>query len=1056
MQACPSCGQETFDPANFCPACGTRLPAPGDRGQERKLVTAVFIDLVGSGPTASVDPEDLAARLVPYSEQVRRELERHGGTVEKFIGDAVVALFGAPTAHEDDPQRAVRGALAAFEAISELNARAEWLDLKIRVGINTGEALVDLAARTTTGEGMASGDVMNTAARLQEAAPVNGILVGELTYEATCDVVEYRNAGAIDAKGKSQPVPAWEVIGLRRSADDHHASGLVGRDIELRHLTALWNATLERRRPAHAVVLGSAGTGKTRLVSELAANLGGEPLVLWGRCLPYGEGITYWPMAEILESAAGIVRKDAARTAKIDALLGRVGLADKGEERVLATAASIVTGADALATSSGLSQSELHWALRRLLQLLSFERPLLIVVEDLQWAEPTMLDLLRYLTADEDGTLFVVGTSRSSATAAVRAFIEAASLSLDLEPLDDDASRELLSRLVGPEDAASDTANTILRVAGGNPLFLEEIVRILLTRGTLRELDASDPEKLPMPTSLGGLIGSRLDQLSPTEKQIAQYASVVGEVFWRGSVAHLPDEALSDEAVDRGLAELESEGFVHRHSHPTLAGDEEFAFKHILVRDVAYSQLPKARRMELHVRFAGWVQSLRDQELIEIAAWHLERACKLGLEVTRSSVVAPTSEAVAALSRAAERAKTREGWRETERFYARARELIAAGEEAALELRVRHGAALIGLGRVKAGVDLVSAAKDEALAIGRVDLAADAAIALCQVAHRQGLDREAHDRLRQLETIAECLPDMKVQLRLRFVRAAIRGEIDGAYEEALADLAEALDIAEELGETSLVIEGHLRTGFILYNMGRLLDAEAAVRHCSELAAEFGSTRDVARAQYLQALITYLRGDGDEAEQTATWVNALLERTGETFFEIQSLIALGQYALARGDASVAELHLRRALDIALDEDSFFVAEICRLLIEALVELDRVDEAAELEAFAARRVQHDHAYARAAVQMGEAALASATGDFAASVQSHQAALATLDKLGMPIDLSQARLAYGRTLRRVGDAGAAREQLELAQRACEQMGAIGLLRRVEHELALLEAAS
>ena len=325
MGTCAKCGQENPDIARFCLSCGKPLAVPQVPEQERKLVTVVFTDLVGSTARAEqLDPEDVRAMLDPYHDLLRAELERFGGTVEKFIGDAVMALFGAPVAHEDDPERAVRAALAIRDAIAELNASDSWLDLHIRTGINTGEALVKLEARPSEGEGMAAGDVVNTAARLQSAAPVDGILVGEETYRETRKAIEHRERDPIEAKGKTIPVPVWEVIGLREVGRRRPTSEvrLVGRNEELEQLLMLWEEVQETKASASAVLLGLPGIGKTRLLEEFVSRVDGAA-VHWGRCLSYGEGITYWPVIEILKDAAGILHDDddAAVSLKLGELL---------------------------------------------------------------------------------------------------------------------------------------------------------------------------------------------------------------------------------------------------------------------------------------------------------------------------------------------------------------------------------------------------------------------------------------------------------------------------------------------------------------------------------------------------------------------------------------------------------------------------------------------------------------------------------------------------------------------------------------------------------------
>src|SRR3954454_7400213 len=316
MPFCTACGTENPDQARFCFGCGAALVAAQPvvaPSEERKVITAIFVDLVGStARSEQLDPEDVKALVAPYHASVRGELERHGGTFEKFSGDAVLALFGSPKAHEDDPQRAIRAAFSVRQAITALNAEDEWLDLHIRIGIHTGEALVMLGARPSEGEWSAAGDVLNTAARIQSAAPTDGILVGGATYLVARDEFEFEAAEPIAAKGKAEAVEGWQVLAPRDGADARlrAAAPLVGRAAALDQLGAFFDETLTDRLPRLATIVGAPGIGKSRLLLELVGRLEQGRDVHWGRCLSYGEGITYWPVTEIFKSAAGIIQSD--------------------------------------------------------------------------------------------------------------------------------------------------------------------------------------------------------------------------------------------------------------------------------------------------------------------------------------------------------------------------------------------------------------------------------------------------------------------------------------------------------------------------------------------------------------------------------------------------------------------------------------------------------------------------------------------------------------------------------------------------------------------------
>jgi class 3 adenylate cyclase/tetratricopeptide (TPR) repeat protein len=1072
MAVCASCGQENPPIAKFCLACGSPLAEAEAPSEERRLITAVFTDVVGSTATAeSMDPEDVHNRLQPYFELVRRELQRYGGTLEKYIGDAVVAMFGAPVVHEDDPERAVRAALAIRDRLHDLNESDDWLDLSIRIGVNTGEALLVMGSNPSLEYGMAAGDAINTAARIQSAAPVNGVMVGELTYQATRDVIEYEEAEPIAAKGKSEPVPVWvavrplEVAERGRAVEGH----LVGRDSELEQLLAVWEAVRRERRPGLAFVTGLAGIGKSGLLHEFAARISGDGDAHWGGCLPYGEGITYWPIMDVVKDAAGILQSDDtdAIATRLGALLESFGSDDLEELRTMAAAISnllgVATTPRGTYQAEQITQAELHWGIRRVLQLLARQRPVALMLEDLHWAEPTLVELVQFLLEEhEDVPLLVIASGRPEAAEANPGLVRSSdrACSLQLEGLTDEGARALLRELLGSDELASaPAADTLLRTAGGNPLFLEETVQALRDAGMLDEEGwhlPADAAELPTPTSLQGLIGSRLDRLARAEKRLAQNASVVGTVFWPGAVTHLQGgTGLDPELVGR-IRSLEQRDLVRQHELSTVAGELEYAFKHILIRDVAYGQLPKGRRMELHLRFAEWVRALPTEEFIEIVAWHLERSCKLAAEVARTPVEPPIAEAVEALCAAAEKAKRREGWREAERYFARALELVGDDEDLALELRIRRSGALIGLGKVKEALELALPTKDQALEAGQLELAAEAMMTLCHIAHRQGRAADADGLVAELQAIASQIGERRLQLRARFMFAAVKGDMEGAFEEALAELGHGIAIAEEIDDVPLLVEGHLRRGFILQNIGELERAAAEFERSASLAADLGSTRDEARATMPLAFIRYLRGDLDEAERLGEQTRGWLERTGETFFQIQNLIALGKYALARSDPVAAEARFREALPLALEEDSFLTAEIYQLLTETLILEGRRDDAAELATFAARGTGVDHPFTDAAFKMAQAAVASATGDGASAAKLYSEAIELLESLGWPVEASEARISYGRVLRDLGDFDGARAQFEQARSAFHEMGATGLLVDAEEELALIATAA
>ncbi len=540
----------------------------GTSRRERKVVTVVFCDLVGFTSRAeALDPEDVEALLTPYHDRVRAELERRGGTVEKFIGDAVMALFGAPTAHEDDPERAVRAALAIRDFAVEDG-------LELRVGITTGEALVRLDARPDAGEGMASGDVVNTAARLQGAAPVNGVIVDETTQRATRHAIDYREFSPVEAKGKAEPIPVWETVAAhsRFGVDIAHEArtNLVGRDRELGIVRDVFDRARHDRTPQLLTLVGVPGIGKSRLVYELRRIVeDDEEIITWrqGHCLAYGDGVTMWALGEIVKAQAGILEGDSPDdvAAKIhrtveDALPGSSDAAWI-EPQLLA-----LVGQGAESELGGDRRGQAFAAWRRFLEGLADQRPLVLVVEDLHWADESMLDfvdeLVEWVT---DAPLLVVGTARPELLTRRPGWgggkLNATTVALS--PLSDEQTATLIGGLLA-RPVLADAQQKLLEHAGGNPLYAEQFAELYVERGSA--------DDLPLPETLQGVIAARLDGLEGDEKELLQDAAVVGKVFWSGSLGREPETAVTT------LHALERKGFVRRERRTSIENESEYAF----------------------------------------------------------------------------------------------------------------------------------------------------------------------------------------------------------------------------------------------------------------------------------------------------------------------------------------------------------------------------------------------------------------------------------------------------------------------------------------------
>ena len=647
MIACPACGQGNPEAARYCNSCGAALvvsaSAHGSGREERKVVLVVFADLVGS---TAVGGAQRPLRGRPGDAR-RRTTTGCGGSssgsaarVEKFIGDAVMAVFGAPIVHEDDAERAVRAALAICDAAREATAGRELRGS----AVNTGEVLVSVDARPAEGQSMVAGDVVNTAARIQAAAPVNGVLVGHATYRATTGVIEYRSADAVAAKGKSEPVRVWEAVGARSrfGADVERVplAPLVGRQAEVAVLSAALSRAREERAVQLVTVVGVPGIGKSRLVAELFGLVDSDgELLTWrqGRCLPYGDAVSYWALGEMVKAQSGVLETDTAEeaTARLGAAVAAL-VDDAAQADWVAGHLRPLVGLGADVATGGEGRGEIFAAWRRFFEAMAEQRPTVLVFEDLHWADDGLLDFIDSLVDRATGVpLLVLCSARPELLVRRPGWgggkPNAATLSLSA--LDDDETAALIAGRLGEAVLPSEVQETLLRRADGNPLFAEEYVRMLRDHGRLRLEGGAwrvDDVDVDLPASVQGIIAARLDALAPEEKSVIQTAAVIGKVFWLGSVAAIGSTS-TWEAEER-LHALERKELVRRDQRASVAGETEYAMRHALVRDVAYGQIPRARRADLHVRAARWIESLaedRAEDRAAMRAYHYSAALDL-------------------------------------------------------------------------------------------------------------------------------------------------------------------------------------------------------------------------------------------------------------------------------------------------------------------------------------------------------------------------------------------------------------------------------------------
>jgi class 3 adenylate cyclase/tetratricopeptide (TPR) repeat protein len=799
MLTCPECGHENADGARFCSSCGTRLEQSVEPSrEERKVVSVLFADLVGFTSRAEqMDPEDVRAVLEPYHARLRAELERRGGTVEKFIGDAVMALFGAPVAHEDDPERAARAALAIRDWIRDEG------ELQVRIGVTTGEALVALGARPSVGEGMASGDVVNTAARLQSAAPVNGILVDETTYRSTQQPISYEGHDPVEAKGKSKPIPVWEAVEARSryGVDVTRTTGapLVGRESEVGILRETLQRVRQEQSPQLLTLVGVPGIGKSRLVSELFAALDEEPeLVYWrqGRCLPYGEGVTYWALSEMVKAHAGILETDSAEQAQ-ERLAGVVAEALGGateREWVEGHLRPLVGLADEEHVGSD-RQAEAFAAWRRFLESLAERSPLVLVFEDLHWADDSLLDFIDHLVDWAGGVpMLVVCTARPELLTRRPGWgggkPNAATISLS--PLSDDDTARIVHALLERSVLPADLQVTLIERAGGNPLYAEEFARMVDELG-------EDGSGLRLPESVQGIIAARLDALPIGEKLLLQDAAVIGKVFWLGALERIGDRDRRD--AELLLHELERKEFVRRERRSSVGEESQYVFSHLLVGDVAYSQIPRATRSEKHQRAADWIESLgRSEDHAEMLAHHYLTALELdrasGLETDELA-----NRAQFRLREAGDRADALGAFPAARRFYGAAVELWPPDDERRADLLFRHARAAHSFEPTKS-LDLITEARDALREAGDLPQAAEAEILAGEVFWLLGRQDEGFERVRAAQALIADQPSSYSKGYV-LANASRFATLAGENEDGIRFGREALAMAEELGIDAL-------------------------------------------------------------------------------------------------------------------------------------------------------------------------------------------------------------------------------------------------------------
>jgi class 3 adenylate cyclase/tetratricopeptide (TPR) repeat protein len=888
---CTGCGRESAEDFAFCPFCGAALDETADGREQRKVVTVLFCDVTGSTELGEkLDPEALRALLARYFDRMKTIVDRHGGTVEKFIGDAVMAVFGVPVLHEDDALRALRAAVEMRDALPELGIQG-------RIGVTTGEVV------TGTEERLVTGDAVNVAARLEQAAGPGEILIGEETHRLTRDVVEVEWVEPLHLKGKSEPVPAYRLRSVR-AAEPERRSGtpMVGRERELRLLAEAWERVVAEGGCRLFTVLGAAGVGKSRLVAEFRASLDAA-IVVRGRCLPYGEGITYWPVVEVVKE-----------------------LPETPLDPVAAQTIKAVVGERTAVTSS----EEIAWAFRKLLEAAAAESPLVCVFDDLQWGEETFLDLVEHVALlSQDAPILLLCMARPDLLDRRPGWTgeKANATSVLLEPLDPDETETLIESLTDVDEALRER---IREAAEGNPLFVEEMVAMV------RE---SSDGNVVVPPTIQALMAARLDQLDATERNVLQRGAVEGRVFHRGAIQALaPNEP---QAVAQ-LASLVRKELV-RPDRAQLPGEDAFRFRHLLIRDAAYGALPKASRAGLHERFATWLggHGAGLVELDEILGYHLEQAARYRAELG-SADPGLSERAAEHLAAAGRGAGLRGDVGAAVNLLDRALRLrIDSPQDLVLELDLADAMHLSG--RPADAQGLLDEAADRAEASGDARAALLARVVRGQLAFQIDPGGKGAELRALVEGALPLFEDAEDERGLMYAWIAIGHveHVDCQFEARNVAFQRALDAATRLGDerSAQNLIGAIGPGYVF---GRASVGEG-VRWCSALQPE-----DAARPALLgvRACLDAMEGRFDDARSLLVEMRARYEDLGQSVRTILQRWYSAYVETRAGDHEAAERVLRESCEL-LEEmgDRGWLSTYAAYLGHALCSLCRWDEAGE---------------------------------------------------------------------------------------------------------------
>jgi class 3 adenylate cyclase/tetratricopeptide (TPR) repeat protein len=1012
--------------------------APGAEPLVRKTVTVLFCDVSGFTSLGErMDPETMRRVMLRYFDEMRAVLEWHGGTVEKFIGDAVMAVFGVPQLHEDDALRAVRAADEMRRKLSELNdeLHRRWgVRLEARIGINTGEVVAG------EGQTIATGDAVNVAARLQQAAQPGEVLLGKETYALVSGAV---NAGPLESfpiKGKSKEVRTWRLDDVRSSAEQvfrRLGSPLVGREAEQEVLHRLYRGALEEQSCELVTVLGPAGIGKTRLAQEVAARLFGATVVQ-GRCLPYGDGITFFPVVEMVRSLASITADDPP-----ERIRARIAALTDGDEIV----SDRIT--DVLGLGGDARADEAFWALRKLFEAAARERPLVLVLEDVHWAEATLLDFVEYLVGWCRGSpMMVICLARPELLEARPGWLGEY---LVLEPLDDDVVRALLENVLGSAQLEPDAARRIAKAAEGNPLFVEELVRMLVDDGELERRDGrwvavGDLDSLTIPPTINAVLSARLDRLDPEERAVLQCASVVGKQFWWSAVTELASSPMRPR-VAAHLHALVRKRLVLPAESTTFAGEDSFRFGHILVRDAAYAALPKSRRADLHERFAAWLEQRGAFE--EIRGHHLEQAYLARVEVAPAddSAQALGRRAAALLGSAGRRAAVRGDTPAAASLLTRATRLLPVGEQRA-EFLLDLGTTLMRRGEFVQAQECL----EEAIATGDPRIALRARIELAflrMLVDPKGSTRRMQEVAEEAIPTLEALGDEVGQARAWWLRSEV-DVVACRWSDRAASLERALEHARRAGDGG-------QQGTLIRHLAHALvygpaPVDEGLARCEEFLAEAGSDATL-RASLLSSVagLRAMQGDFAEARRLYSEARAIYDELGLSSLRAMRSLVPASIEMLAGNPDAAERELRWGYDtLATMGERGIRSTLAAFLAEVLYAQGRLDEAEGLSRVSEEAAAEDDLVTQTIWRTARAKVLARRGDVETAERLADEAKALAEGTDFPDLQATAFLALAEVLRASGETTEAEPLIEAARATYRRKGNVVAADRTAQVLA------